>query len=293
MRPFLHVASHQRLEYKLHLMLVSLKQLIPNGLTDFMKRYVINLDRSVERLNSIKSVFEQAQLDFIRVSAVDGKLLPEEDYLRLTKVRNWPKKLSHSEVACFLSHLQCLKLIAEGDDPYGAVFEDDIKLSPNAKPFLEDWSWIPKGFDVIKLDTAEIMCVLGRFDISLDNGYQLAPLISKHYCTGGYIISKECAKKVYDNNTQVTAPFDEILYNPDCWDSKAAKVEQLFPAIVVQIGLESTIRAPEPENEKHKPSNRPFLQKVYREFNRAKKRYIMPWLMKTFLRYYWGIVPFK
>lgn len=258
-----------------------------------MKRYIINLDRSEDRLEHIKTTFEQAGLDYIRISAVDGRSLPEEEYQRLTQIRNWPKKLSHSEVACFLSHLKCLQLIAEGDEPYGIIFEDDVELSPNVKLFLNDWDWIPKNVDIVKLDTAEIVCVLGRFNVTLPNKYHLAPLITKHYCSGGYIISKECAQRVCRQNKQITAPIDEILFNPECWGHHSIRVSQLFPAIVKQIGLESTIRSSVPRDYKHKPSNRPFLKKVYREFKRAKKRYMIPWCLKTFLRYYWGIVPFK
>lgn len=258
-----------------------------------MNRYVINLDRSTERLNHIKSVFHNAGLDFIRIAAVDGRALPQEEFERLTHIRNWPKKLTKTEVGCFLSHLECLRLISEGNDPYGAVFEDDIKLSSYAGLFLNNWQWIPEGCDIVKLDTAQTVCVLGKFNTSLPEGYKLAPLITKHFCAGGYVISKSCAKRLYDENQLVTAPIDEIYFNPACGIMQSLKVEQLFPAIVVQVGLASTIRSDEKLHQNSKRFKKFTFQKMRREFSRFKNRYLIPFCLKTFRGFFWGIVPFR
>ncbi|PWW04306.1 glycosyl transferase family 25 [Hoeflea marina] len=42
-----------------------------------------------------------------------------------------------TEVACFLSHRRTWSMIADGDDPLGAVFEDDIHCAPDLKEFLQ------------------------------------------------------------------------------------------------------------------------------------------------------------
>ena len=257
-----------------------------------MKRYVINLDRSEERLIHIKSIFTKQGLGFTRVKAVDGHSLSEEQFDELTRIRKWPKKLTRAEVGCFLSHLECWRLIAEGDEPYGAVFEDDIKLSAHAHQFLKNANWVPEGCDIVKLDTAQIVCVLKKFDTELADNYKLGRLVTKHYCSGGYIISKACARRLYDEVKLVTAPIDEIMYNPECGVFGSLNIEQIFPAIVVQIGLTSTILLERKKAKTIKP-DRQFLQKVCRELNRFKKRYLKPWFFKTFFHYYWGVVPFR
>lgn len=258
-----------------------------------MKLYIINLDRSKDRLEHISKVFKDKNLDFIRVSAVDGRALPEQEFQQLTAVRNWPKPLTQTEVGCFLSHRQCLRLIAEGNDSYGAVFEDDIDLSPNAALFLKDWSWIPENADIVKIDTAQMLCVVGPKSKTLEKNYHLAPLLNKHYCTGGYIISKAAAKKLYDLTALATAPIDEIYFNPECGIMQSLHIEQMVPAIAVQISLVSTIRAPKNPDEKHIPSNRSLLQKLVREWNRFEKKYFWPWRMKMFHGCTWAVVPFK
>jgi len=115
--------------------------------------------------------------------------------------------------------------------------------------------------------------------------------VTKHYCSGGYIISKACARRLYDEVKLVTAPIDEIMYNPECGVFRSLNIEQLFPAIVVQIGLSSTILL-ERKNAKIFKPNRLFLQKVWRELKRFKKRYLIPWALKTFRGCFWGVVPF-
>lgn len=269
-----------------------------------MKLYVINLDRSKDRLEHVTTVFSKVGLSFDRVSAVDGRALPDEEFKRLTSVRNWPLELTRTEVGCFLSHRECLRLIAEGDDHFGAIFEDDIILSPKAALFLENWDWIPEGVDIVKIDTAEIDCLIGPVSAKLSAGYRLAPLISKHYCAGGYIVSKDCARRLYELTEYATAPIDEIYFNPDCGVLQTLDVQQMFPAPVIQAGLVSTIRGPkEPDQPrmkkkrikkpKHLRSQLPFSQKVVREIKRIGRRHIQPIWVKWLSPNRWGKIAFK
>lgn len=258
-----------------------------------LKSYVINLDRSKDRLEFISKVFAQNNLSFIRVDAVDGRRILEEDFKHLTAVNNWDQPLTHAEVGCFLSHRECLRLIAEGDEPFGAVFEDDIILSSHASLFLQDANWIPKNIDIVKIDTAKKRCLVGAKTVSLDQGYSLAPLISKHYCAGGYIVSKVCAARLYALTALVAAPIDELYFNPDCGLLQTMNVQQMIPAIVVQAGLESTIRSSHPIEEPRKRSKLSFFSKLKREYTRLEKKQLYPLRMMLFHRCRWLIIPFK
>jgi glycosyl transferase family 25 len=232
---------------------------------------VINLERSKDRLEHITAVFQERNLVFIRVLGVDGSILRRKDFRFLTSKRNWPLKLTYAEVACFLSHRECLRLIGEGPDAYGAIFEDDIILSPNAPVFLKQSSWIPFDTDMIKLDTAGISCLIGRVIAKLEGGYSLAPLMSKHYCAAGYIVSKRCAQWLYKNIEYAIAPIDEIYFNPDCDIMHRLNIYQMIPAPVMQAGLASTIRTS--KKEIRLSSNLSMYQKIRKECKRFKKRY--------------------
>jgi len=257
-----------------------------------MKLYVINLERSKDRLDHITAVFEDQGLDFERMPAVDGRALPEETYRQLTSVSNWPLQLTRTEVGCLLSHRACLRLIAEGSDAYGAVFEDDIVLSARAKLFLKDGSWIPAGVDIIKIDTAEIACMTGKVSARLQAGYRLAPLLSKHYRTGGYIISRTCARRLYELTQYASAPIDEIYFNPDCHILQTMNVQQMIPAPVIQAGLMSTIRNAE-NKAARQPSNLPLGQKIKREIRRMHNKHLRNMYIHLFTHNRWGKIPFQ
>ncbi|UXM96506.1 glycosyltransferase family 25 protein (plasmid) [Bartonella sp. HY329] len=262
-----------------------------------MKLFVINLDRSLDRLNHVNQQFSDLGLTLTRIAGVDGTQLSDEDYQHITSVRHWPLELTKREVGCFLSHRNCLKLIAEGKDAFGAIFEDDVILSKNSAAFLENWDWIPSNTDIVKLDTAETPCVIGRTTKKISKDYILAPLVTKHYCAGGYIVSRDCAKKLYALTEFAFAPIDEIYFNPECGVMAMFNIEQFDPAIVIQAGLVSTIRniASEEANQDvvRKAKKRSFPQKMAREFSRFKKRYLYPlWLVLT-RGYQWKTIKFK
>jgi len=262
-----------------------------------MKCYVINLDRSKDRLEHITRVFDEQRLSFERVAAVDGTLLSEEELNHLTAKSTWQPKLTAAEVGCFLSHRECLHRIAEGSDPWVAVFEDDAMLSLHIGPLLRDPEWIPKTekIGVIKLDTNTIgmICVLGKRQ-KLTNAkgeirpYRLAPLLSQHYGTAAYIISKQCAKKLYDLIQDITAPIDVILFDQNTGLLQELNVHQLIPAPVIQSGMTSTIGY-----SKKIKKNISLQDKAVREAKRIYRRNLLPiWQMLT-RGYYTGKIPFK
>jgi len=128
-----------------------------------LKCYVINLDRSKDRLAQGSQTFHEKNLTFERVEAVDGALLDDEHVEHLTSRRHWPYPLSRGEIGCFLSHRECLRRIIESNDAWGVVFEDDIIISPDIGILLQDTRWIPEGTDIVKLDTMMgESCSVGR-----------------------------------------------------------------------------------------------------------------------------------
>jgi len=252
-----------------------------SGIRNQVKCYVINLDRSKDRLEHITRIFDEQGLVFERIAAVDGRLLSDIEFNHLTSKRNWPHELTHNEVGCFLSHRECLRLIAESDELWGAIFEDDIILSPNIHSFLQNPDWIPEGTNIAKLDTAKINCAVKYPShiniIGTSTHYQCARLISKHYCTGGYIISRECAKKLYELTEYVTAPIDEIYFNPDYGFLKKINIQQIIPALVVQeTEMESTIKE---QRKIIKRKDRSLMTRIRREIQRTYRRHILlSWL---------------
>jgi glycosyl transferase family 25 len=201
-----------------------------------MKSFIINLDRRPDRLKDITEVFKRSNIEFMRVSAVDGK-----EYAKT--LDDWKYSLTPPEVGCFYSHIKCFELIAAGCDEYGVVFEDDVILSRHASYYLNDISWIPADADIIKLETTSENKKVRLVDIqSLPvGGVKIARLRSMHCGTGAYIISKRMAQLIINRISSPTLPIDVLLFMPGPGPLTDLEVYQLTPAICKQKLLESTI----------------------------------------------------
>lgn len=116
-----------------------------------MEVYLINLDRRGDRLQAIQKTFDRIGLSFIRIAAVDGMLMSQDE-------RDWVYSLTPGEIGCYLSHKKCIELIAASQNEYGVVLEDDVQFSDGVERYLTDMNWIPKGADIVKLDTCGHLC---------------------------------------------------------------------------------------------------------------------------------------
>lgn len=232
-----------------------------------MKLYVINLDRSPDRIERLDKIFKNLNLSFIRVPAIDGLKLEEKFISEVRKKQLWPDPLTRGEIACFLSHKAALTKVANGQDRFAAIFEDDVTLSDDAHYFLKNDEWIPQNAEIVKIETHGKKVWMGE-GIDLKNGYCIAPLKSRHIMAAGYIISKEAAKKLCSMMGTITFPFDHFLFNPKCHVFEQFIMWQLDPAIVRQAGLKSTLENDRTKIDKDKKQKRAISKTILREIKR-------------------------
>lgn len=238
-----------------------------------MKCFVINLDRSVDRISKMQSQFDKYSLDFLRVSGVDGRLLSPE-YLEeiIDPIQRLDYPMTAAEVGCFLSHKRCLELFLEGEDHFAAIFEDDVTLCTNIARYLIDDDWIPVDADIVKIDTNNTIVALKDLQSLGDNDHYIAQMLNKHLCTGGYIISRIAAKKILLSMVQVSAPIDNLMFDPQYQVFLKFKVYQIVPALCMQIDADSLIEADRKllKLEYKKRPSLPIL--IWRELTRPFKR---------------------
>jgi glycosyl transferase family 25 len=196
--------------------------------------FLINLDRSSDRLEAMTGRLSQLGLSCERVSAIDGRMLGEKDLAAVrTTVRGWTP-LSAAEVGCFLSHRKCWELIAAQKDEYGCIFEDDVVFSPHMSGFLSSSGWIPRNADVIKLEAAGDRVWLDARAVALADGFQLSRLRSTHYRAGGYILSRNAANFLLSRTRTFSAPVDLILFDPAFGIASKIVIYQVLPALCAQ-----------------------------------------------------------
>ncbi len=95
--------------------------------------YVINLDRSTDRLEKIQRSALRHKIGFIRVPAVDGRVVPASERLGLSellfRLRCGRCRSLPGEYGCYRSHLETLRMIADGTAPAALVMEDDVEFA--------------------------------------------------------------------------------------------------------------------------------------------------------------------
>ena len=104
-----------------------------------IKYYVINLDRSPERLSNISAQCKKYNIDFVRIPAFDGSTLDLEKLAYDTACRyEMGRSIQPGEVGCFLSHKKALDAFLSSEDDYAVILEDDAILSKNFSKSISD-----------------------------------------------------------------------------------------------------------------------------------------------------------
>jgi GR25 family glycosyltransferase involved in LPS biosynthesis len=113
--------------------------------------YIINLEKSKQRLKFISKQLSDAKVDFVRFNAIDGNKLNidalHEDGIISAK---WLKK---GQVGVAMSHMTLWKTIKTWEEDVAIIFEDDVfvskdfwkKLKIVTKELPEDWDMVFLG----------------------------------------------------------------------------------------------------------------------------------------------------
>jgi glycosyl transferase family 25 len=206
-----------------------------------MKSYLINLDKDTERLGFFKSNFERLEIPFERISAIDGRTFSEQDYQEFMRSRprdynrNQSKTWLRGQMGCFLSHFNAWKKIAESEDAFGAVFEDDIHISDDLKYILQTDNWIPENVDIIRLETSTNRVRLTPQPMLSYQKRNLYGVKSTSWCAGAYILSRKTAQKLVALAEKYHEPADVILYHfTESVIAKELNILQFNPALCTQ-----------------------------------------------------------
>ena len=196
-----------------------------------MRVLLINLDRHTERRDWMNEHLAERRIAYERVDAVDAGSISSTLMETVDKSCVGESKFTSGEVACNLSHKKCWEIIAQGEDDYGCVLEDDLQLSEDAASFLSSSEWIPADADIIKIETfAEpVFCQLwGSIPV---HDHRLRRLIGHHLGSAGYILSKKAARRLLELSGNCYDSLSFILFSKR-YDSLARfRVLLLDPAI--------------------------------------------------------------
>ncbi len=196
-----------------------------------MQSYLINLDRAPERLARMRALLEARGVAFERVPAIDARAFTAEELALYRAQCLLPEAMAPGDIACGATHLSILRRIAEGEEEYGFVMEDDIHLAADIAALLGSTDWIPPDADLVKLETFRARTVVGGPWIRLANGRRLAKLRSLHAGGAAYIVSRAAARRIVGDFVAGAMLIDNYMFGERLGD---LGVYQLYPAAAVQ-----------------------------------------------------------
>lgn len=205
--------------------------------------YLINLDDSKDRLNKSSKRLEAQGIEFQRVSGIRGASLSKEELLEnyspTLNRKEYYYPLSPSQIGCYMSHRKAWRKIAEGDDDFGVVLEDDFVLTGDLTKAVKTIEMLDIKWDLIKLSAYANRPRPVAFSHPISNDFDLA--VHKKPMSGGAAtaITKHAAKKLLEATEKFGRPCDTDLQY--FWD-KDIEILSLLPYPVAQdLEYESTI----------------------------------------------------
>lgn len=181
--------------------------------------YLINLDRSPDRLEKITPLIKQLDYPTIRIPAVDARKMSDEDirsYLKIEAYKHIPFRAG--EIGCYLSHLQTWKEFLASDFEFALILEDDIHFTPKIfKETITDVLSHKDKWDVCSFDMGQLN--IKRTSLSyvhLNDNRSLVLYLSKPICAGAYIINKKAAQKYISHALPIKMAVD--VYFTRSWE---------------------------------------------------------------------------
>jgi glycosyl transferase family 25 len=185
----------------------------PGGHT--LATFVINLERSPERLRAMGERLDVLGLPWQRIVAVDGPALPawppgsvdEAGY-----ARRHGKPVAAGEVGCYLSHLKALRAFLDTGASHLLLLEDDALPGPACRAVVEALLQACERWDLVKLSgfhrgsPAAVM--------PLVSGHVLAVPFSRQGNTAALMFSRQAAAAALAVLEPMRLPYDHALERP-------------------------------------------------------------------------------
>lgn len=200
-----------------------------------LKAFLINLDRSADRLAHVERQFRVIGGAFTRVAAVDGPNLEPRELADFARQRPAHARWTPGELGCFLSHLHVWRKIASGEDEAAAVFEDDIHVARDLKALLASGDWMPSDADLVRLEANRKLLLRDGRSIGVAPGRRVYRMASGTWGSAGYIITRAAAAKLSESRPELHHPVDIFLFKPGRSQiASELACYQIVPAVCIQ-----------------------------------------------------------
>jgi glycosyl transferase, family 25 len=161
-----------------------------------LRAFVINLDRSTDRLAHMRAELAQVGAHFERIRAVDGRSVPPDLRPQFLDGNGNPLgRLGDGEIGCYASHLTVHQRVVAERLKCALVLEDDVRLMPHLLEIAQAAiAAAPAAWDLIHLSSVIKRAVYAVANLPHD--HHLIRYVRAPRNTAGYLISSSGATKM-------------------------------------------------------------------------------------------------
>lgn len=178
-----------------------------------IKKYYINLDRSMERKESLEKEFRDYNIkNYKRIKACDSKDIENISYGKFDDIEfenKFYKNISLNEISGTCSHLKAIKKAYDDGEEMAIIMEDDLKftLIPYwLKPLKDIIENLPEDLEVLQLGSQKY----GKLNIwnyfkkkEIKKDYKKVETINRekerYSCAICYLITRKGMEKIVNN----------------------------------------------------------------------------------------------
>lgn len=175
--------------------------------------YLINLDRSTDRLAVMTQRLEKAGLPWQRISAVEGRKLDIESDRRVDipgYQSRHGKRLNPAEVGCYLSHVDVMEeFLRQPELQWAVILEDDVDFSDDFHEIISSLLSHPDKWDMVKLSgfhSGSPGCT-----VKLSEKRSLAIMWSRMTGSAAYIVNRKAAATYVACLLPMSLPYDHVF----------------------------------------------------------------------------------
>lgn len=210
------------------------------------KIYLINLERAADRLAAMRRKLDELGLPFERVEATDGRAMSTEEKIAFAKLRPRANGWLPGAIGCFRSHYQVWKAIAEGEEDFGVVFEDDVHISAALPALLDGVGAYLDQFDIVRLEATKHRVWLNtekKMSVAQTN---LIEVRSETWGAAAYVLTREAARLLIVEPATNHSPVDFFLFDKGTSVvARRHRIYQTVPALCVQSKFDAAQGKPE------------------------------------------------
>ena len=171
--------------------------------------FVINLDRSPERLQRISADLTRLGIPFARLAAIEGRDINPDASPHFAKgeyERRHGKHPTPCEIGCYLSHMAAIRRFLESDAQFALILEDDAILGDSLPGVLTGLGQLAGHWN-ISLLYGNYPGLPQRLD-RIDRHHELVGFLARETGAVAYALDRKAARVYLDRLYPMSLPFD-------------------------------------------------------------------------------------